>query len=251
MDKNGGGLFSLTWERLPNAEVYDIYVKKKDHGDYALLSSVPDNAASGTQTFAVVDALEQAAKPQGIYYVRIIGRNTLTKGDLSAASEAEVEYNREFPPITGLHYDPETYILSWEEPAIPNATYSIHALKDGEQEYVLVCYVDNYSDRRVDILKEIRGSRLGFGTYQVKIIGRSDPLIGNIEKATPITIEYPRLTLPPITKVSLNDNTITWEIGYWESSIFYVHVKEAGQDDSEYEIVVVSEIYNGSRHALI
>jgi hypothetical protein len=229
----------LSWERLANAEVYDIYLKEKDRGDYVLLASVgDDNDALSTQTFAIFDALERASKPQGLYYVRVIGRNTLTKGDLTVASETEVEYNREFPPITGLHYDTETYMLSWENPAIPDASYSIYAQKEGEQEYIKVCDVDASSDRKIDILRALHG--FGFGTYQVKITGNHHSgLTGNIEKATPTTVEYPNLILPPITKVSLKDRTITWEIIDRECPVFYMYVKEAGKEDSEYEITMV------------
>jgi hypothetical protein len=229
---------SLQWNRLANAEVYDVYVKEKDRSDYVQISSVEDrgDAMSTVQTSHLFYSLYSASKPVGIYYAKVIGRNALTKGDLATASETEVNYNLEFPLIRGLHYDPATYILSWEKAAIDISDYLVYFKKEGEKEYREI-YDIYFQSGETDIIRHIWNAAYSFGTYQVKVTGNNSyqGTTGNLEKATPITIEYPNITLPPITKVSLKDRTITWEVTDQECPVFCMYAKEAGKDDSEYK----------------
>jgi hypothetical protein len=229
---------SLSWQRLPDAEVYDIYVREKDRGDYVLLTSVAGDTLSTTQSFDIIRFLDMASKPKGLYHVKLIGRNALKKGDLAVAAETEVDFSNEFPPLTGMRYNPETFILSWKQPSVYATDYFIYVKKEGDKEYVnILSFFSTYG--RIDIIAELKA--LGFGTYHVKIVGHNiyAGLKGNIEKATSVTIEYPDITPPPMTVLSVTNKAITWSADNpkWRHIRFYV--KREGEADSAYRLTTV------------
>jgi hypothetical protein len=245
----------FSWLKDPNAEVYDLYIRDVEGGDYVLLCSVPDDGKPpGYQSVAIFDFLEPTSWPYGVYLVKVIGRNTLRKGNLAYASERGVEYyDIEFPPLEEVHYDPQTYILSWKEPMGVSAwEYFIYAKKEGEQEYRKVHHMyikEEMPGNEIDIIYILRDwgwETQMFGTYQIKVICRIlyPDMIGSLENATTVTVEYPNTVLPPLTLVSKEDKKIIWgwgtNIPYWTS--IYVYVKGAEEADSEYERV--GEYYN-------
>ncbi|MDR1500436.1 MAG: hypothetical protein LBI58_05595 [Tannerellaceae bacterium] len=185
----------LSWKRIPGVATYAVYAVAVGASDNILAGTVADfgSTTSEAQSVNINKLFTAAGLPHGIYKAVIRPAGIPEDGGIYAAWEAEVDFNDEFPPLTGLIYNEKTGILSWDTPLTQPTHLFIYVKKEGAQSYINISTASTVSNR-IEIKKYLRG--IDHGILNVKITAHNSHLLitGNITQAPSVTIPYPSVT---------------------------------------------------------
>jgi len=188
--------FILKWEKQENVEVYDIYVKKEGKSDYILLNNRTSDINNAENQEINVFGLLQSNyyNDYGVYYIKVVGRNSVKAGDLAAATATKIEYSTVLPPIV-LSYDTSKKELTWTKLEKQNCQY-IFYLKNGDYYNEMRTISDNgqASTTQALSINEIIPNYYHQGTYSIKVVAYYynyyQEFKGNLDAAPAIEVAY-------------------------------------------------------------
>ena len=173
--------YMISWPLLSNASSYNIYITDTENNDYILRHSFTQTG-TGRAEISIYDIINQ--HDLKVYLVKIVGVNSQYEGNLA---EAKVITIANINP-NSVFYETATNLLHWNKVKCATSYRIYMKMPDGSYslKYTVPAVYDSSSEVTLSIYSFI--NREEHGTFQIKVIGESNGVVGNIGSASEVTI---------------------------------------------------------------